>query len=88
MFWNCACLISDAGGNETDDDGTEDSVGGEYGWTSTEMVEGFVDFTFDESDEEDDSDEAEDDGEDAVSESNGTTKPKKKVRTTNYGRIL
>ena len=88
MFWNCACLISDAGGNETDDDGTEDSVGGEYGWASTEMVEGFIDFTSDESDEEDDSDDAgEDDGEDAVSESNGTTKPKKKVKTTNYGKI-
>lgn len=87
MFWNCACLISDAGGNETDDNGTEDSMGGEYSWSSSEMVEGFVDFTFDESDEEDDSDEAEDDGEDAVSESNGTTKPKKKVKTTNYGKI-
>lgn len=88
MFWNCACLISDAGGNETDDDGTEDSVGGEYGWTSAEMAEGFVDFTSDESDEEDDSDDAgEDDGEDAVSESNGTTKPKKKVKATNYGKI-
>ena len=87
MFWNCACLISDAGGNETDDDGTEDSMGGEYSWTSTEMVEGFIDFTSDESDEEDDGDETEDDGEDAVSESNGTTKPKKKVKTTNYGKI-
>ena len=87
MFWNCACLISDAGGNETDDNGTEDSMGGEYSWSSSEMVEGFVDFTSDESDEEDDSDEAEDDGEDAVSESNGTAKPKKKVKTTNYGKI-
>ena len=88
MFWNCACLISDAGGNETDDDGTEDRVGGEYDWASTEMVEGFVDFTSDESDEEDDGDDAgEDDGEDVVSESNGTTKPKKKVKTTSYGKI-
>lgn len=87
MFWNCACLISDAGGNETDDNGTEDSVGGEYDWASTEMVEGFVDFASDESDEEDDSDEAEDDGEDAASESNGVAKPKKKVKTTNYGKI-
>ena len=89
MFWNCACLISDAGGNEADGNGTEDSVGGEYSWSSSEMAEGFVDFTSDEPDEEDDSDDAgEDDGEDAVSESNGTTKPKKKVKATNYGRIL
>ena len=88
MFWNCACLISDAGGNETDDDRIEDSVGGEYDWSSTEMAEGFIDFTFDESDEEDDSDDAgEDDGEDVVSESNGSTKPKKKVKATNYGKI-
>jgi DNA polymerase-3 subunit alpha len=87
MFWNCACLISDAGGNEEDDNGTEDTVGGEYGWASSEMAEGFVDFTDDESDEEDSDDDAESDGEDATTEGNGTTKPKKKVKTTNYGKI-
>ena len=42
MFWNCACLISDAGGNEVDDNGTEDTVCGDDSWSTTEMVEEFV----------------------------------------------
>ena len=86
MFWNCACLISDAGGNEADDDGVEDNVCGEYDWATTEMAEGFVDFTDDEPDE-DDSNDGEDDGENATSTDDTTTKSKKKTRTTNYGKI-
>ena len=90
MFWNCACLISDAGGdegNESDSDGIEEvGMGGTDSGSAYEMVEDFVDFSNEEPDDDDD-DAGEDDGEDAVSESNGTTKPKKKVKTTNYGKI-
>ena len=88
IFWNCACLISDAGGNEEDDNGAEDIVGGEYSWTSSEMAEDFIDFTSGESEEDDSDDAGEDDGEDAVSESNGSAnKPRKKSKVTNYGKI-
>ena len=72
MFWNCACLISDAGGAESEEG--EEEV--------EEIVEevyddnGFEDFT-----EEDDED---DDEEEAVA----ADKKKKKTKSTNYGRIL
>ena len=90
MFWNCACLISDAGGNEADEsdgEGIEDTdlLGSESG-AYDGMAEGFVDFSNEES--EDDSDAGEDDEEDADSKgAAGTGKTKKKVKTTNYGKI-
>ena len=89
MFWNCACLISDAGGNEGDESNEEgvgdtDILGSESG-SYDGMAEGFVDFGNEEP--EDDSDAGEDDEEDADSESVSTTKSKKKTRTTNYGKI-
>ena len=87
MFWNCACLISDAGGNEgndADSDGAEDDIacGGDSGSTY-DLAENFVDFCDEES--EDDSDAGEDDEEET--DSTGTGKSKKKTRTTNYGKI-
>jgi DNA polymerase-3 subunit alpha len=90
MFWNCACLISDAGGNEeneSDSDGIDpiEFCGGNGG-ESSRMAEDFVDFCDEEP--EDDSDAGEDDEEDVDSESTGSSgKPKKKSRTTNYGKI-
>ena len=88
MFWNCACLISDAGGDETDSGGDEEiEVGGTDSGSTYEMAEGFVDFGNEVSDDDDDA--GEDDGDDTTSESvdsNGA-KPKKKTRTTNYGKI-
>lgn len=90
MFWNCACLISDAGGdegNETDAGGNEEvEVGGTDSGSTYEMAEDFVDFCDEETDDDDDA--GEDDEEDTNSTGAGTSKPKKKTRTTNYGRIL
>lgn len=90
MFWNCACLISDAGGDEgseTDAGGSEEvEVGGTDSGSTYEMAEGFVDFGNEGSDDDDDA--GEDDEEDADTDStSGTAKPKKRTRTTNYGKI-
>ena len=90
MFWNCACLISDAGGNEgdeTDTNGIEETVacGGDSGAVDG-MAEDFVDFCDEES--EDDSDAGEDSEEETDGNGSvGAGKPKKKSRTTNYGKI-
>lgn len=76
IFWNCACLISDSGGNEqqcdNDDENEEDAFTIEK---YTDCVEEFYDD--DEEDEEDDT------------EVNKvlTTKKKKKVKVSNYGKI-
>ena len=74
MFWNCACLISDAGGNEegacADDE--EESIIETVVYDSS-FVENFT-----EEDEEEDEDEE---------EVTTTNKKKKKTRATNYGKI-
>ena len=90
MFWNCACLISDAGGDEeseADAGGSEEvEVGGTDSRSTYEMAESFVDFGNEGSDDDDDA--GEDDEEDADTTSTaGTAKPKKRTRTTNYGKI-
>ena len=80
LFWNCACLISDAGGNENDDSG-EDSDSGENVWEAAESVsDDFVDFN----DEEDGDDEDADDSDEA--ETSVKNKKKKKAKATNYGK--
>ena len=67
MFWNCACLISDAGGDDTDSGGDEEiEVGGTDSGSTYEMAEGIIDFVDEES--EDDDDASEGDGEDSVIE--------------------
>ena len=73
MFWNCACLISDSGGAENDDEMNEEQevYYEEIEYTPTE------DFGADESDEDED-----DDDEEVV-----TTKKKKKTKSANYGKI-
>lgn len=75
MFWNCACLISDSGGAENDDEETEevDNVYEEVEYSS------FEDFGM-----EEDEDESEDEDEETVST---TTKKKKKTKSANYGKI-
>lgn len=75
MFWNCACLISDSGGAENDDEETEevDNVYEEVEYDSME------DFGM-----EEDEDESEDEDEETVST---TTKKKKKTKSANYGKI-
>ena len=74
MFWNCACLISDAGGAEaSEEEMEEEEVIVEEVYDELEGIEDFV---------EDDEDE--DDEEEVTSKAN---KKKKKTKTTNYGKI-
>ena len=74
MFWNCACLISDSGGAESDDEEQtdEENVYEEVEYSS------FEDFGAEEDDDEDDDDEE---------EVPANSKKKKKTKSTNYGRI-
>ena len=73
MFWNCACLISDSGGAENDDEMDEEQevYYEEIEYTPTE------DFGADESDEDEDDDD----------EEVATSKKKKKTKSANYGKI-
>lgn len=77
MFWNCACLISDSGGAESDDEYDNDPDQEEY----YEEVEydSMEDFGAEEEDDED-----EDEDEETVST---TSKKKKKTKSANYGKI-
>ena len=75
MFWNCACLISDAGGAESSEEGEEEeAVVEEINYEDYEGIENFVD----EDDEEEDDEEE---------ETSKTNKKKKKTKSTNYGKI-
>ena len=73
VFWNCACLISDSGGNE-DDEETDGEGTFEFVWDSTSSVS-ITDFDDDDEDEESETND----------EDSGTDK--KKSRTANYGKI-
>ena len=75
MFWNCACLISDAGGAESDESEEEENEVKEIFY---EDYEGFEDFV------EEDEEEDEEDEEEELSKAN---KKKKKTKSTNYGKI-
>ena len=72
MFWNCACLINDAGGTESNEEGEVEEQEIFY-----EDYEGFEDFI------EEDEDEDEEEEEEEVK----TDKKKKKTKATNYGKI-
>ena len=76
MFWNCACLISDAGGAE----GNEEEEQEEY----VEEIQ-YDNNTFEDFAEDDDNDEDEDDVETETTA--GADKKKKKTKSTNYGKI-
>ena len=84
MFWNCACLISDAGGNEEeelDEEAVEElKVEETY---SNEMEE----FNDEEDEAEDSYDEEDCDGYPAEVIKTKDGKKKKKVKATNYGKI-
>lgn len=75
MFWNCACLISDSGGAESDDEEQtdEENIYEEVEYNS------FEDFGATEDSDEDDDDEEEEEA--------GKVKKKKKAKSANYGRI-
>lgn len=84
MFWNCACLISDAGGNdeeELDEEAAEEfKVEETY---SNEMEE----FNEEEDEEEDSYEEEDCDGYPAEVIKTKDGKKKKKVKATNYGKV-
>ena len=86
IFWNCACLINDAGGNEVEGTEEDDNV---YNCLDEEYYNEMEDFTEDdESDVEDSYDEDEDcDGYPVEVKILKNGKKKKKVKTTNYGKI-
>lgn len=77
MFWNCACLISDSGGAESDDEDESNLDQEEY----FEEIEydSMEDFGAEEEDDED-----EDEDEETVS---AASKKKKKTKSANYGKI-
>ena len=86
IFWNCACLISDAGGNESEEDIDEEAI--EETKAETPYYEEMEEFNEDEDVEVSSYDE--DDGANGypativVTESG---RKKKKVKATNYGKI-
>lgn len=84
MFWNCACLISDAGGN----DETEIDKEAEEELKIEETYSNEMEEFNEEEDEAEDSYEEEDcDGYPAEVIKTAEGKKKKKVKATNYGKI-
>ena len=85
IFWNCACLINDAGGDEDDDEEEEVALDDEKMTYYNEMEE----FGEDDSDDdvEDSYDEEDCDGYPAEVVVLKDGKKKKKLKTTNYGKI-
>ena len=77
MFWNCACLISDSGGAESDEE-YDDHPDQEECYEEVEY-DSMEDFSAEEEDDEDE----DEDGE-AVS---AASKKKKKTKSANYGKI-
>ena len=86
MFWNCACLISDAGGDEGEETAEEEE---EVKETSEIYYNEMVEFGEDDNDDDvsDEYDEEVCDGYPATVCVMKDGKKKKKVRTTNYGKI-
>ena len=74
IFWNCACLISDSGGaeKENEEENEEQII-----WEET--YDTAIDFA-----DEDDEDDDEDDEDEEITT---TTKKKKKTKANNYGKI-
>lgn len=76
IFWNCACLIADSGGTETEDE-EEYEVEIDREESYTNCIENFVNEDNNEEEEEDDEEENNDE----------SVKKKKKTKTTNFGKI-
>ena len=74
MFWNCACLISDSGGAESEEEEIEQEV-----FFEEVEYDSMEDFGGEEAEDDDD----EDDEEDVAT----TSKKKKKTKSANYGKI-
>ena len=87
LFWNCACLISDAGGADSEDEEIDEQAEEE---TKTEESYGneIEDFNVDDDEVESSYEENEDcDGYPAEIIVTPSGKKKKKVKSTNYGKI-
>lgn len=83
MFWNCACLISDAGGNDNEDEIDEEAA---EEWKHEESYHTEMEDFNEETDEAEDSYEEEDsDGYPAEIIKTAEGRKKKKVKATNYG---
>ena len=84
ILWNCACLISDSGGGERDNDDEEEIIKNEEVYYN-EMEE----FTEDDNEDDvvDEYDEEDCDGYPATVKVMDNGKKKKKIKTTNYGKI-
>ena len=78
IFWNCACLITDSGGADIEEEIDEEGNTQEVIWSETEMVS-MEDFT------DDDGDEFEE--EEASSIEDKVPEKKKKTRAANFGKI-
>jgi len=86
IFWDCACLINDAGGNETQEEPDEEAI------EETKAEEPYYEEMeeFDEDEDEVESSYEEDDGANGYPATIIVTKEgkkKKKVKATNYGKI-
>lgn len=79
IYWNCACLITNSGGNEDAEDEEDDDNKSNQNRVS-ELIS-----VSNRNDDNDDESEAEEDDEDSGEED--ATKKKKKARNTNYGKI-
>lgn len=77
IFWDCACLINDAGGTNGEEDEDEEELESCCEEAVTSSIDSFID-------EEDDDDDEEDDEEETVKK---VEKKKKKVKSTNYGKV-
>lgn len=86
IFWNCACLISDAGGNEEEDVDEEivEEVKVEEPYYN-EMEEFGADDTIDENEDSYEEEDCDGFAVEVVKTTDG--KKKKKAKTTNYGKI-
>ena len=87
LFWNCACLISDAGGADSEDEEIDEQAEEE---TKAEETYGneIEDFNIDDDEVESSYEENEDcDGYPAEIIVTPSGKKKKKVKSTNYGKI-
>ena len=85
IYWNCACLISDAGGSEEDEVDEEAAEESKIEEKYTEEMD-----WFDEDEDEEESSYDEDDGENGWPATIVVTKDgkkKKKLKATNYGKV-
>ena len=72
ILWDCACLISDSGGAEKEEDNEEEPDREDIGETFDDVSMGVF---------------AEDDGDEETDSSSGSTKKRTSSKTTNYGKI-